>query len=266
MTQFKISLARACRLMGLSRSVYQYQHTQNSDFEIKEIVKNIAYTHKRYGFRKVFHTMRQRGFKWNHKRIYRIYRLLGLNLKKKPKKRLPTREKVTLYQPAMSNEIWSLDYMSDALVSGKKFRTANVIDDYNREVIVLNASVSLPSCRVVKLLDNVAQIRGYPSKIRMDNGPENISKTMKGWAEKHKIELVYIEPGEPAQNGYIERFNRTYREEVLDMYLFQSIEHVQKITDDWMNEYNNQRPHHSLGNLTPREYKIKHQNSIFALY
>jgi putative transposase len=252
--------------MGLSRSVYQYQHKQSSDAEIEAVVRDIAHTHKRYGFRKIFHKMRQRGLTWNHKRVYRVYCVLGLNLKKKPKKRLPMREKVTLYQPAMINEMWSLDYMSDALSCGKKFRTANVIDDYNREVIAIKASKSLPSCRIVDLLENAAQTRGYPSKIRMDNGPENISKIMKGWAQKRNIELVYIQPGEPAQNGYIERFNRTYREEVLDMHLFRSIDHVQKITDYWMNEYNNQRPHHSLGNLTPREYVVKHQPSTFKLY
>jgi len=240
--------------MKLSRSVYQYHPKQDDDNEIVSAVRDLAYAHKRYGFRKIFHKLRQKGFMWNHKRVYRVYRSLGLHLKKKPKKRLPSREKVTLYQPVVMNEIWSLDYMSDALMCGKKFRTANVIDDYNREVIALKASTSLPSSRVVELLDNTAQSRGYPKKVRMDNGPENISKIMKEWAQKNNVELVYIQPGEPAQNAYIERFNRTYREEVLDMHLFRSIDHVQTITDRWMYEYNSQRPHHSLGNKTPREY------------
>jgi putative transposase len=246
--------------------VYQYQQKQNADTEIEMVVKELAHAHKRYGFRKIFHKTRQRGFTWNHKRVYRVYRALRLNLRKKPKKRLPVREKVTLYQPTMINEVWSLDYMSDALASGKKFRTANIIDDYNREAIAIKASKSLPSCRIVDLLENVAETRGYPGKIRMDNGPENIAKTMKAWAEKRNVKIEYIEPGEPAQNGYIERFNKTYREEVLDMHLFKSIEHVQEITDHWMCEYNNQRPHHSPGNLTPREYVAKHRPSTFALY
>lgn len=252
--QYRASVMRACRLMKLSRSVYQYQPKQDDDNEIVSAVKDLAYAHKRYGFRKIFHKLRQKGFMWNHKRVYRVYRSLGLHLKKKPKKRLPSREKVALYQPAEMNEIWSLDYMSDALMCGKKFRTANVIDDYNREVIALKASTSLPSSRVVELLDNVAQSRGYPKKIRMDNGPENISKIMKEWAQKNNVQLIYIQPGEPAQNAYIERFNRTYREEVLDMHLFKSTDHVQAITDCWIDEYNNQRPHHSLRNKTPREY------------
>ena len=252
--------------MGLSRSVFAYQAKHSNDTTVKVVLKKLASKYKRYGFRKLFCKLRRQGFSWNHKKVYRVYCELKLNLRKKRKKRLPFRKKVTLKEPAMLNESWSLDYMSDALINGKRFRTLNVIDDHNREVITITARLSLPSAKVVELLDQATFERGYPKKIRMDNGPENISKVMNLWAKKHNVELEFIEPGKPAQNGYIERFNRTYREEILNMYLFRNIKEVQHITDRWINEYNKERPHYSLGNLTPYEYAQSKKNSTFALY
>lgn len=240
--------------MGLSRSTFVYQARKQDDSVIVRKLKELATKHTRYGFRKIFYKLRQAGFTWNHKRVYRVYRALKLNLKRRPKKRLPTREKTALDTPKIINESWSLDYMSDALQNGKKFRTANVIDDCNREVLGIKASISLPSQHIIEFLDDIASHRGYPQQIRMDNGPENISKIMTQWAKKHNVTLRYIQPGKPAQNAYIERFNRTYREEILDMYLLNNIQEVQFITEQWMHEYNTQRPHQSLGNLTPHEY------------
>jgi len=252
--------------MRLSRSIFEYQAKQPDDTVIARELKKLADKHKRYGFRKMFYKLRLQGFTWNHKRVYRVYCSLKLNLKVKPKKRLPVREKVTLVEPKNINDTWSLDYMSDALMNGKRFRTANVIDDYNREVLGIRASISLPSQKIINFLNDIAQERGYPQKIRMDNGPENISKSFKQWAKKCDIELEYIQPGKPAQNGYIERFNRTYREEVLDMYLFRNLQEVQDITNEWIMDYNNERPHHSLNNLPPHECARKKELSIFELY
>jgi putative transposase len=254
MEKYQAKQNRACRLMRLSRSVFGYKAKLQDDSAIETTLKELAMKYKRYGFRKLFVKLRMQGHTWNHKRVYRVYCALKLNLKVKPKKRLPSRDKITLEQPKMINITWSLDYMSDALIGGKRFRTLNVIDDCNRESLGIKASSSLPSQQVTNFLDVIALNRGYPKKIRMDNGPENISKTMKEWAAVRKIELEYIQPGKPAQNGYIERFNRTYREEVLDMYLFRNIKEVQEITDQWIDEYNTERPHHSLGNLTPHQY------------
>jgi putative transposase len=267
MQQHHATLNRACRLMRLSRSAFVYQSKSNDDYAIEKILRELTNKHKRYGFRKIFIKLRKQGFAWNHKRVYRVYCSLKLNLKRKPKKRLLSRKKVTLSIPATPNNTWSLDYMSDALMNGRRFRTINVIDDYNREILTIKALFSLPSQRVTELLDYIALTRGYPQKIRMDNGPENIAKVMGKWAKNHKIILEHIEPGKPAQNGYIERFNRTYREEVLDMYLFKNIQEVQEITDQWINEYNTERPHHSLGNLSPWEYaKNKINFPTFELY
>lgn len=252
--------------MRLSRSMYSYQSVGEDDEQIKEILRELADKHKRYGFRKIFCLVRRKGFPWNHKRVYRVYCLLGLNIRKKPKKRLPVRDKIVLEQPARLNTCWSLDYMSDALIYGKRFRTVNVIDDCNREALTIKARLSLPSKHVIEILEEVAQEKGYPEKIRVDNGPENISREFKRWSKSHGIVLEYIQPGKPAQNGYIERFNRTYREEVLDMNLFRNIQEVQQLTDQWIQEYNNERPHQSLGNLTPSEYGRSKKFSTFGLY
>lgn len=174
--QWNITKNRACRLIGLSRSVFAYTAKQQDDGIIVDKIKEIAYKHKRYGFKKIFSILKRNGYPWNHKRVYRIYRALGLNLKIKPKKRLPCREKIALKQPIAENLSWSLDYMSDALHNGRRFRTINLIDDFNREALAVKAFRTLPATRVVQVLDDVAKQRGYPQKVRMDNGPENVSK------------------------------------------------------------------------------------------
>lgn len=235
------------------------------DDAIKEVLKGLADKHRRYGFEKMFRKIRQRGFRWNHKRVYRVYCEMKLNLRRKPKKRLPAREKVALAQPEKINMSWSLDFMSDALRSGRRFRTVNVLDDCNREALGIKASISLPAKRVTEFLDFIANRRGYPLQVRVDNGPELLSAEFTGWAKKHNVHIRYIQPGKPAQNAYIERFNRTYREEVLDMFLFKNINEVQSITDRWRKEYNNERPHEALGHLTPQAF-MGQSVSTYALY
>lgn len=198
--------------------------------------------------------IRNQGHMWNHKRIRRVYCELGLNLRKKPKKRLPAREVKALLQPLKPNYCWSMDFMSDALTTGQKFRTFNVIDDFNREVLGILVSKNLPASCIIRYLNFIAQFRGYPVIIRVDNGPEFIAKEFVMWAIKNHITIDYIQPGKPAQNAYIERFNRTYREDVLDIYLFETTGEVQNITDKWLADYNQNRPHESLKNLSPLEF------------
>ncbi len=151
----------------------------------------------------------------NNKRVYRVYCELKLNKRKRPKKRLPSREKLPLVQPEQINLCWSLDYMSDALMKGRQFRTVNVIDDFNREALGIRAGFSLPAERVVEFLDEIAEKRGYPLELRVDNGPENISSTMSNWAANNHVTIKFIQPGKPAQNGYIERFNAPFAKRYL---------------------------------------------------
>ena len=226
---------------------------------IKKELLTLAELYPQYGFPMFFNLLRSKNFTWNHKRIHRIYKELRLNLRRKPKKRLAPRTKKVLTIPESINQCWSLDYMSDALTDGRKFRTANIIDDASREGLSILVSYSLPSLRITRWLDELAYWRGYPKKIRVDNGPENISKVFLKWAQQHAIEVIYIQPGKPAQNGLIERFNRSYREGVLSMYLFDSISEVQQVTDKWLEHYNFERPHGSLGYLPPSQFAAGRQ-------
>ena len=217
-------------------------------------MSELASAHVRWGFDKMMSRIRNLGYKWNHKRVYRIYCEMGLNIRIKPKKRLPRREATALIQPIKQNICWSVDFMSDVLESGQRFRTLNVIDDYNRHALLIKPSLSMPAVYVTQLLDQVIDTQGKPEIIRVDNGPEYISAVFKDWANQKGIFIQYIQPGKPAQNGFIERFNKTYRQDILDMYIFSSIDEVEQLTNDWMDTYNNIRPHESLGNLTPSEF------------
>ncbi len=151
--------------------------------------------------------------------------------------------------------------MSDTLWCGRVFRTFNVIDDYNREALAIEVDLNLPAQRIIRVLERLAAWRGYPAKIRMDNGPELTSALMAEWAEEHGVELEFIQPGKPTQNSFIERFNRTYREAVLSFYVFKKLSEVREETDRWLREYNEERPHQSLGNLTPAEYAAVNQKA-----
>ena len=240
--------------MNISRSVYRYQRKQADDGEIAKQLRQLAERKPRWGFGKMFQRLRNQGYRWNHKRVRRVYRQQRLNLRVKPKKRLPSRHPTPLAQPDTANESWSVDFMSDSLQSGRTFRTFNVIDDFNREALAIEIDTSLPSGRVVRVLETIAAWRGYPQRLRVDNGPELISQRLASWAEKSDVLLDFIEPGKPAQNAYIERFNRTYREDVLDFYLFSSLAEAREITEQWLEEYNAIRPHDSLGGKTPYQY------------
>lgn len=186
-----------------------------------------------------------------------MYRALALHLKRKPKKRLPARVAQTLVVPAQANQTWSLDFMSDSLSNGRAFRTLNVIDDFNREALWIEVDTSLPAERVVRVLERLLFWRDKPTRIRMDNGPELISRRLARWAKDHQIDLLHIQPGKPAQNAYIERFNRTYREEVLDAYLFDDLEEVRLITENWLEDYNTIRPHQALQGISPRQFALQ---------
>ena len=249
------SQRRACKLLGVHRATCRYKPIlEEANQTITELLLDLADSHKRWGFGLMFRWLRRKGYTWNHKRVYKIYCDLALNLRIKPKKRLATRHPAPLHQPLKPNAFWSMDFMSDSLISGRKFRTLNVLDDFNRESLSIEIDYSLPAERVVRVLDQISEWRGYPAFIRIDNGPELISQKLLEWAEQHAVKINHIQPGKPAQNGYIEGFNRTYREDVLDQYWFDNLDEVREITGEWMNMYNGQRPHSSLGDQTPWEY------------
>lgn len=251
---YGLSERRACRLVGLSRSVKNYVKKREAEAVVMTQVLAIANAQPRWGCRKVYDWLRQQGHRWNHKRVHRVYCAMKLNLRIQPRKRLPKRVANPLTQPAAPNECWSMDFMSDALVGGRRFRTLNVIDDFNREALAIEVDTSLPAIRVTHILDGIAVTRGYPVRIRVDNGPEFISATLTAWAQQHTVVLQFTQPGQPAQNAYVERFNRTFRHEVLDSYLFNRLSEVRTVVADWLILYNSVRPHEALGGQSPRAF------------
>jgi len=256
-TTYQMSERQACALLNMSRSVYRYQARPSDDEELREQLLNLASRKPGWGFQKMFAYLKNQGYGWNHKRVRRVYRALELNLRVKPKKRLPVRDPQPLVAPAEANISWSLDFMHDSLANGRTIRTLNIIDEFNREGLWIEVDTSIPAARVVRVLDMLALWRGYPKQLRLDNGPELISQTLADWAAEHEVALAFIQPGKPAQNAFIERFNRTYREAVLDAFLFHSVAEVQAITEDWLEEYNAIRPHEALGHVPPYQYALK---------
>lgn len=249
----KVSVSRACKIVSLPRSQFYYDSLKD-DKDVIEALQGLAFKHPSYGFRKLFAYIRRSGRPWNHKRVYRVYKLLKLNKKRKGKRRLPARIKQPLMRQTQINNTWSMDFMSDAMVGNRKFRTFNVMDDCSREALAIEIDTSLSSKRVIRILDRIIEMRGKPEAIRADNGPEFTSKELELWAKDRAINIQYIQPGKPTQNGYIERFNRLYREAVLDAYLFFDLPEVRQLTHEWMEEYNERRPHEALNNMTPAEW------------
>jgi len=257
-TRGDVSIRLACVTFGISQTCYRYQACLSAENDqIADWLLKLTAIHKRWGFGLCFMYLRNvKGYGWNHKRVYRIYRGLELNLRIKPRRRLKRERPDPLSVPCAINQVWSMDFMSDQLISGKAIRTFNVMDDYNREGLGIEVDTSLPSARVVRALDQIIEWRGKPAALRCDNGPEYLSQTLVDWANKHRITLLYIQPGKPTQNAYIERFNRTARHEWLDMHQFESIAHAQLLATEWLWQYNNERPHSAIGGLPPR-YLLK---------
>lgn len=255
----RVSISRACKVTSLPRSMYYYKNMRDDSETIDKLIE-LSERHPTEGQDLYYSRIRQQGLLWNYKRVRRIYLLLGMNRRKRTKRRVPARVKVPLAVPERAGEMWSVDFMSDVLVNKRKFRTLNVIDDYNRQAITVEAAYSMPAIRVIQILERTIEDQGKPACIRVDNGPEFISKEFKDWCAQKGITIRYTQPGKPMQNGYIERFNRTFRENVLDAYLFKDIGQVQQLADEWMEDYNYKRPHEALGGLTPNYFKqIKQQ-------
>ena len=254
-----VSITRACGAARLSRAAYYRTGIDRAerDRPIVEALNEIVAVELRWGFWKCYDRLRHLERAWNHKRVHRIYCAMKLNQKRRTKRRLPTREPVSMVVINRINAVWAIDFMRDGLYGGRIFRTFNVIDEADRGALGIEAAVSIPARRVIRFLEQLVAVYGKPAAIRCDNGPEFISQAFTDWGKEHDIEILFIQPGKPDQNAFIERFNRSYREEVLDAYLFSSIAEVQEITDDWLQRYNEIRPHDALGSLPPALYREK---------
>ena len=220
------------------------------DRAVIEVLNELVARRPRWGFWKLYDRLRLDGQCINHKRLHRVYCAMKLNLPRRTKRRLPTRIRQPLEAPAELNQIWALDFMADSLYSGRAYRTLNIIDEANRQVLGIEVAYSIPSLRVIRVLQQLIEMYGKPRALRLDNGRVTAGAFTE-WCEARGIEVRFIQPGKPDQNAFIERFNKTYRDEVLDAYVFEAIEQVREITDTWLSEYNEERPHDSLGRVPP---------------
>lgn len=250
--------------MGISRTTCQYKAKLKDDSEVQTVLTALTTKHAAIGFWQCCYRMWNKGHWWNHKRIYRVYTDMKLNIRRRAKRRLPERVKQPLTIPTAPNQMWSIDFMSDSLVDGRKYRLFNVIDDFNRESLAIEVDTSLPSLRVIRVLEKLIALRGCPANIRCDNGPEFISHKLEQWCndESRKISLQFIQPGRPMQNAYIERKNGSMRRELLNAYLFYNLAEVRSMSEEWRIDYNTERPHKSLNYLSPLAYLQKQQIAL----
>lgn len=253
--QRKVTIKLACQVFTLSESCYRYESkTREENDQIVDWLLRLTDNNRNWGFGLCYLYLRNvKGFKWNHKRVYRIYRELELNLRIKPRKRLVRAKPEALSVPQQINEVWSMDFMQDQLENGRGIRLFNVIDDFNREALAVDIDFSLPASRVIRSLRQIISWRGKPKVIRCDNGPEYISAALQTWAKDWGIELEYIQPGKPQQNAYVERYNRTVRYEWLSQYYWKDLEEIQLFATNWMWKYNHERPNMALGGFTPKQ-------------
>jgi len=251
-----LSIKRACIALQFARSAYYQasQDWQTRDRDVIEALNQLVEAHPRRGVWKYIRRLRAMGHSWNHKRIYRVYCQLGLNQPRRTKRRLSKRPSLPVFVPEGPNEVWSADFMSDALYHGQRFRTFNLIDDFNREALAIEIDTSLRAERVIRVLERLKTERELSHMIRVDNGPEFLAQALQDWGKANRVLIYHIQPGRPTQNAFIERFNRTYRNEVLNLYLFRSLDEVREITAEWMTIYNEQRPHEALQGMTPYTY------------
>jgi putative transposase len=256
----RLSERRACGLLRMHRGSCRYRRRERNDAGLRARLREIAGERPRFGYRRVHEMLRREQEngtpKWvvNHKRVYRIYREEGLAVRRKKCKRFRAAARVPLVLPTRENQLWTMDFTRDSLANGRPFRTLNLMDGFTRESPRIEVDTSLPGSRVVRMLEEVAQERGYPEAIQVDNGPEFISQAVDQWAYAHGVALHFIEPGQPVQNAFIESFNGKFRDECLNQNWFVGLEEARRIIEAWRVDYNTVRPHSSLGYRTPAEF------------
>ncbi len=251
---FSLSERRACGLLGMHRSTYRYAARQPAAADLRGRLRALAERWARYGYRRLHLWLRREGWRVNHKRVYRLYRLEGLGLRRKRRKRAAGLRVTPLVPPTRANERWSMDFMTDALSRGRRFRLLIVLDERTRECLVIELDTSLPGARVVQALDRLIAEREQPEVLVIDHGPEFAGKALDQWAYQRGIRLHFIAPGKPTQNAYVESFNGKFRDECLNMHWFRDLADARRAIEAWRREYNEVRPHSSLGQATPEEF------------
>lgn len=252
----------------ICRSSYRYKSIRGEQVALRMRINEIARIRVRYGYKRIYVLLRREGWTVNHKRVYRIYCEEGLNLRaKRPKRRVSAAHRVKREPAAGINESWSMDFVTDSLFNGRRFRSLTVVDNFSRECPVIEVGQHIRGTDVVRIVNQLKAIRGVPRSIYVDNGPEFISKELDKWAYENNVTLNFSRPGKPVDNAYIESFNGSFRDECLNTNWFLSIEDAKEKIEAWRKDYNEWRPHSALDNLTPKQYleeqgHLKNQDSL----
>jgi len=254
MTERGFGVTRACGLIGISRSLYRYRSRRPDSGSLRARIEEIAAIKRRYGYRRVYLRLRREGWEVNRKRVYRLYREAGLAVRRRKRKRIGMFERKPLPKPTAANVSWSMDFVADGLIGGRRLRCLTIVDDCTRECLAIEVDTSITGLRVQAVLDRLADIRGLSQSITVDNGPEFDGKVLDQWAYRTGVQLSFIRPGKPNENAYIESFNGKFRDECLNEHRFISLAQAREIIEAWRLEYNTERPHSSLGNRTPLEF------------
>ena len=253
----ELSERRACGLAGLGRSSFRYQQREWEESGLTERLKQLATERRRFGYRRLTVLLNREGREVNHKRVYRLYREEGLSVRRRKRKRIGAVERQALALPTRTNERWSMDFVSDGLGDGRKFRSLNIVDDYSRECVAAEVDTSIPGGRVVRVLERLGELRGLPEILVTDNGPEFAGQALDVWAYERGVKLHFIQPGKPIQNAFIESFNGKMRDECLNEHWFRTLSEARQRIEAWRRDYNEVRPHSSLANRTPQEFTAR---------
>lgn len=264
----RLSQRRAFKLVNLHRSVGRYKCKRKDDEVLKQKIKVIALDRPRFGYRRIHILLRKQGDRINHKKLFRLYREMGLKVRKRGSRKRALGIRVIERKASRMNEIWSLDFMSDRLADGRKIRLLNIVDEFTRESLSIVVDTSLSGLRVARELDHIIREKGKPNQIISDNGTEFTSKAILKWSQENFIDWRYIEPGKPMQNGTVESFNGKVRDEFLNQHWFISLNEARELAEKWREDYNQNRPHSSLKGFTPNEFKRSleevNQNNLIA--
>ena len=259
MTERSMGITRACGLVGISRSLFAYESRCTGDAALTERMKEMASVKRRYGYRRLHVLLRREGWQANHKRVWRLYSEAGLSVRQRRRKRIAPAERVARPVTTAPNQSWSMDFVADGLAHGRRFRCLNIVDDYTRECLAIEVDTSLPGLRVTQVLQRLAEMRGWPRSITVDNGPEFAGRALDAWAYLTGVKLSFIRPGKPVENAYIESFNGKFRDECLNEHWFLSLRQAKSLIEDWRVEYNTDRPHSALRYLKPQQFAQDHQ-------
>jgi len=256
MAEHRFGVTRACGLVSISRSLYRYV-PRGADSDLKQRIEDIAALKRRYGYRRVYVRLRREGWQVNRKRVYRLYRELGLAVRRRKRKRIGMVERRPLPKPSAANQSWSMDFVSDGLADGRRLRCLTIVDDCTRECLAIEVDTSITGTRVKAVMERLADTRGLPRSITVDHGPEFEGQVLDAWAYAANVQLAFIRPGKPNENAYIESFNGKFRDECLNEHWFISMAHARRVIEAWRIEYNTERTHSSLDDLTPEEFAMK---------